>query len=529
MNGPAARVLTFGGVLAALFASAELTRSAPGDRDRGFGRRGALLTDVGGRSDDRCFELAIQRDGKVVCVGVTVARGSQSEDVLVARYLSDGRRDLAFGSGGILRFDSGLSRDDVATTGLIQRDGKIVIAGVSDVAVGQDVLVARFRPDGSRDATFGRGGFVTSDIGGGAGDFDYAFAVALQPDGKIVVAGQTATGTNSDVAVGRYTAQGALDATFGARGKVRVDFGGVDAAYAVLVLPGGKILVGATAPRGNEEFGLLRLLPNGRRDRTFGRDGLAGIDVGNVDADLRALVRLPSGKLVAVGTGFDEARNYSALAGTRADGRLDRRFGRQGRLILKAPGPPGESGAFAAAAMPSGKFVIAGGIGGRIFVSRHLPDGRHDPSFGGTGLVATRIASGAGWASAVAVQPDDAVVAAGSWARRGNHDLAVLRLRGRGTRGTTITSLNVGAIRAGRVVRWRTSSEAKTARFEVYREGSGGLVPVYPRPVGVGGPRRGGAYSVSDGYRLPAELQLVYWLIEVKNDGRRITYGPIVG
>jgi hypothetical protein len=79
------------------------------------------------------------------------------------------------------------------------------------------------------------------------------------------------------------------------------------------------------------------------------------------------------------------------------------------------------------------------------------------------------------------------------------------------------------------VVRWQTSSEAKTARFEVYRQrGSRGLVPVFPRPAGAGGASRGAAYSVSDhgsrGYAPP-----VYWLIEVKRDGRRITYGPIVG
>ena len=65
-----------------------------------------------------------------------------------------------------------------------------------------------------------------------------------------------------------------------------------------------------------------------------------------------------------------------------------------------------------------------------------------------------------------------------------------------------------------------------TARFEVYRAGSGGrLVPVYPRPVGVGGPRRGATYSVSD-HRVFGD---VYWLIEAKKNGRRITYGPIVG
>jgi uncharacterized delta-60 repeat protein len=529
VNGPVARVVILAGLLAALLASAEPTRSAPGDRDRGFGRRGAVLTDVGGRSDDRCLELALQPDGKVVCFGITVPRGGESEDVLVARYLPDGRRDAAFGSHGLLRFDSGLSQDDVATTGLVQPDGKILVGGVSDVAAGQDLLVARFRADGSRDATFGSGGFVTSDIGGAERDVDYAFAVALQRDGKIVVAGQTSTGPNIDVAVARYTAQGMLDRAFGARGKVRVDFGGNDTAYAVVVLPDGKIVVGASAGRRNEDFGLLRLLPNGRLDRAFGVGGLSRTDVGISYAELRALLRLRNGRLVAVGAGNEyPGGSYSVLVGYRADGRIDRSFGRRGRLLLKVAGF--ESGAFAGAALPSGKFIVAGGTAGRLFVSRHLPSGRYDPSFGGTGLVTTRIAAGVGWASAVAAQPDHAIVAAGAWARAANrgHDLAVVRLRGRGSRGTTIRSLGARTTRDGAVVGWRTSSEAETARFEVYRQRRGrGLVPVHPRPLGAGGPGRGAAYSVSDGFRLPAGRQPVYWLIEVKKDGRRITYGPI--
>lgn len=493
-----------------------------------------MLTDVGGRSKDRCLELALQRDGKVVCVGFTVPRGSEFEDLLITRYLPDGRRDLAFGSGGVVQFDSGLSRDDIGSSGVVEPDGKIVVAGVSDVPAGQDFLVARFRADGSRDPTFGTGGFVTSDIGAAARDVDYAYAVALQRDGKIIVAGQTSTGSNLDVAVVRYTSRGALDGTFGAGGKVRVDFGsGSDTAYAVAVLPGGKILVGAATARRNEDFGLVRLLPNGRLDRTFGVGGLARTDVGIGYADLRALLRLRNGKLVGVGAGFGAAgAYYSALVGYRADGRIDRRFGRRGRLLLKAAGSASESGALAGTALPSGKFVVAGGTGGRIFVSRHLPNGRYDPSFGGTGLVATRIAGGAGWASAVAVRPDHAVVAAGSWARAVSRDddLALVRLRGRGTRGTTITSLDVRATRDGAVVRWRTSSEAETARFEVYRQRrSRGLVPVYPRPAGAGGLGRGAAYSVSDSRRWQSGTQPVYWLIEVKKDGRRLTYGPIVG
>jgi uncharacterized delta-60 repeat protein len=447
--------------------------SAPGDKDSGFGRRGVVVTDVDMRSNDRCFELALQHDGRIVCVGITVPRGSQAEDVVLARYLRDGRPDPTFGSRGIVRFDSGLSQDDVASSGVIQADGKIVVAGVSDVPGGQDFLVARFRADGSLDETFGKRGFVTTDVGDAAQDVDYGFAVALQRDRKIVVAGQTSTGDDIDVAVARYTSDGALDASFGTGGKVRIDLGGVDTAYALAVLPGGKVLIGAAGGRRNEDFGLVRLLPSGRLDRTFGVRGLSRSDVGIGYADLRAVVPLRTGKFIAVGEGFDDGgAHYAVLVGYRPDGRIDPSFGRRGRLLLNVATMGTQVGTFAAAALPSGKFVVAGGTGGRIFVSRHLPDGRYDPSFGGSGLVATRIGSGAGWASAVAVQRDADVVAAGTWARAVNRDtdLAVLRFRGRGSHGTTITSLRAERTGDGAVVRWRTSSEANTARFELYRQ-----------------------------------------------------------
>src|SRR5207247_2165686 len=140
-----------------------------------------------------------------------------------------------------------------------------------------DFALARYNADGSLDATFGTGGKVTTDF---AGDDDQAFAVVLQSDGKIVVAGEAKTSRRGDFALARYNANGSLDATFGTGRKVTTDFAGDDdAAFGVALQTGGKIVAAggariggfraANAGRG-EDFALARYNANGSLDATFG-------------------------------------------------------------------------------------------------------------------------------------------------------------------------------------------------------------------------------------------------------------------
>jgi Domain of unknown function (DUF5122) beta-propeller len=125
--------------LAAILFLPSGAQSVPGQPDRGFGVQGSVVTDLQGRSSERCFELLVQPDRKLVCIGQSVRRGSESEDVAIVRYLPDGRLDRDFGSGGIRLFDSGLGVDDIAASAVLAPDGKIVGAGVADVAGRQDL------------------------------------------------------------------------------------------------------------------------------------------------------------------------------------------------------------------------------------------------------------------------------------------------------------------------------------------------------------------------------------------------------
>jgi len=198
-----------------------------GDLDVTFGNDGIVTTDFGGADEGRA--VALQKDGKIVVAGVTAGLYPLPSDFAVARYNKDGNLDMSFGVGGKVINDFGGNDEGLAV--VLQKDGKIVVAGESD----DDFAIARYNTDGSLDLTFGTGGKVTTDFGG----VDEGRAVALQKDGKIVVAGAS----DGDFAVARYNTDGSLDLTFGTGGKVINDFGGNNQGFAVALQKDDKIVV----------------------------------------------------------------------------------------------------------------------------------------------------------------------------------------------------------------------------------------------------------------------------------------------
>src|SRR5262249_39062750 len=156
------------------------------------------------------------------------------------RLTADGRPDETFGTGGTVITDFA-PRDDEAHAVAVQADGKIVVAGLAvNAGTDADLLLARYNPDGSLDDTFGTGGRVITPVAG----YDVIDALAVQPDGKLVIAGSTVGPAGSDTVLGRYNPDGSLDSTFGGSGGVS-QLGlstGDDLFRAVTVLPDGRIL-----------------------------------------------------------------------------------------------------------------------------------------------------------------------------------------------------------------------------------------------------------------------------------------------
>ena len=221
------------------FAIARFTTD--GSVDTNFGTNGQVVTDFGA-TDDFCHDVALQADGKLVVSGYRdVGAGGPSEfEYALARYDADGSLDAAFGSGGKVTTALGTNNDwSVYLT--LQTDGKIIIASAFS-AMGADLFLARYTSSGSLDTTFNPGGSLAAGVATiDAGEtFESFVAVVVQPDGKIVAAG----GSNDVIILARYNADGSLDATFDTDGVVNYDSGaGFESVNALALQPNGKILV----------------------------------------------------------------------------------------------------------------------------------------------------------------------------------------------------------------------------------------------------------------------------------------------
>jgi uncharacterized delta-60 repeat protein len=306
----------------------------------------------------------------------------------------------------------------------LQPDGKFLVTGeILDGTSHWYFGVFRYTANGMLDRSFAEGGWAEVDLG----EAEFAHAVAVQRNGRIVVAGETDCPFAVCFALVRFLPDGRLDRSFGANGVVRTMFAryGASRAYDVAVHPDGNIVAVVMRYRGDdaqddELFAVARYLPDGRLDRSFSRDGLASVDFGFGDADATALALRPGGKILVAGHG---ARNLYrtgddfAVARLRADGRLDRSFSGDGRVTVNFGHQLSDS-VRGLALRRDGRIVLAGSSGKRgtvprIAVARLLASGRLDRTFGAGGRRLTRPGPHGGYADAVVQQSDGRIVVAG--------------------------------------------------------------------------------------------------------------------
>jgi uncharacterized delta-60 repeat protein len=273
-----------------------------GRTDTSFGAGGRSTADVGGYGTT--FALAIQSDGKIVAVGRASPPSSfDPGDFGVARFNADGSLDPSFAGNGRVRNDFGGAEDalDVA----LQPDGKIVVVGGPGI-YGAPWAVARYDPTGNLDPSFDGDGKVVTDFGGEA---QGAWGVALQPDGKIVVAGwrgEQGGPANRGIAVARYLPNGSLDPSFSGDGRSVEQLANSDTGRGVVLQPNGKIVV-AGQTGGDPDFMLTRFLPDGRVDPSFGNGtGFLQNDFGGDDYAWSVAVDA-EGRIVGAGASHTEA------------------------------------------------------------------------------------------------------------------------------------------------------------------------------------------------------------------------------
>ncbi len=353
---------------------AALRLAANGARD-GFGLGG--VRSVGfGRGDDRANAMLPRPDGALILGGRSNVLGTSS--FALARLITDGNLDTNFGTGGRTTHTMGLGSAEIHALAAAP-GGKIIAAGQALVASGNsDFALARYLANGVLDATFGTGGIVITPFGP---EPDIAQAVAVQLDGKIVVAGYTRSSGVFDFAVARYDASGTLDSTFGADGKVTIAVGASnDLGHALALLPDGKILVaGEVFNSGtNSDMAVVRLNANGAIDTTFGTAGIAIVNFASGADAAWAMAVQPNDKIVLAGTAFDGVGRGFALARLNADGSTDTGFGSGyaagGRATTDITGSVDT--ATALALRRDGRIVSAGVAGTQWAVTRSLGDSR---------------------------------------------------------------------------------------------------------------------------------------------------------
>jgi|GEM_PF-2445880 len=341
-----------------------------GALDETFGVGGKVVTALG-PTTDIAYALTLQADGRIIAAGVSfTSTGNGTRRFALARYNRDGALDVSFDDDGVVTLGFGTRSMDTIYAVAVQPDARIVVAGsasmayeLNGVTLGQnDFALARLNADGSLDTSFGRGGIVITDFGGGP---DIAYALVLQPDGRIVAAGTTTNGRNQDIALARYQLDGALDASFGKDGKVRTDFFDEDdIAWALALQPDGRLVaVGYTSHNASLDFAILRYTSNGLPDHSFGVGGKVATSLsptGKGDDTARAVVLQADGRIIVAGrTGMGVSPVF-ALVRYRMDGSLDTSFNGDG--IVNITFPQGGD-AYALARRPDGLLLAAGSAG----------------------------------------------------------------------------------------------------------------------------------------------------------------------
>ena len=424
--------------------------NADGSYDTSFNGTGISRISVGNGFVATSYKFVgvLQHDGKIV-VGGTVNifhDPSNTYPLGLVRFMQDGSQDLSFGDGGRTVIE--LTAPVFHVGGLSQQsDGKIIVAGVtSGFFSGSDFAALRFSPDGSIDSSFGdQGKVITSTSDGG----EEVNALAIDGQGKIVAAGCREDVPNSfskHHTFVQYDPSGALDPSFGNGGILRETTSVQnDCAQSILIDPQRGIRAGGIRNEANGEFSVLGLNSDGTRDTSFSTDGLVSVYVGvhgfeSEGANALAVQR--NGKIVAL-VSDSTLGNVFALVRYDSDGTLDQTFDADGKVVLLAPsgsGTQGSGSANAIAIQPDDKIVAAGQATNRgasrrdIVLMRILQDGSPDPSFGNNGKVVTQAPQSFVDVRSLAIQPDGKMVVAGELNPGGSSSsFIVVRYRPDGT------------------------------------------------------------------------------------------------
>jgi uncharacterized delta-60 repeat protein len=326
----------------------------------GYGAGGIASVAIPGASSANATDIAARPDGRVIEAGYGYAT-TGTDFLVVARFGPRGHPDTSFSHDGVatIRFPF-----DAYGYGLaIQPDGKIVVAGEIDPSNStSNPAVIRLNPNGTLDKSFGTLGRRIPKVPDGVAGYDGAWRVAIGPSGNLVMSGWVArVNHNYKTLVIRMHPSGALDRTFSGNGFAVLDPDGTNNWAYAMALDGTKIVLGLHTNSG--AAGFLRVLPNGQRDRTFGVDGFAQHML-SVPWEVGAIAVMSDHKIIGTSDNSGDPNVVRLMPG----GHLDTSFGTNGEAV----GPVASASGYGIKILPIGKIVVVGGVSGQVIVTRFL-------------------------------------------------------------------------------------------------------------------------------------------------------------
>jgi uncharacterized delta-60 repeat protein len=410
------RRLILAAALAAVVGIPAGAQAAPGDLDPSFGAGGVITTEVG--RDDYGRDVVVDAAGRTIVLGHSETFTVDQSSIAIARYTKAGMPDASFGGDGLVVLNLGSQTLDFGKAVAVDTNGRIVIVGASCPSTSEcfDVLGVRLTANGQLDSTFGGGDGIASLA-------DAVSDVIIDPSGRIVVTGSH----DGDLAVFRLTPDGVLDPSFAGDGIATAEFAAYSYSYAYgLALDSqGRIVVGGEAAGENEaDFAIARFLGDGTLDPSFSGDGRVATDLdslGNLDYPRTAAVDA-SDRVYLVGTSFPSSPGdpwRSALVRYTATGSVDATFDGDG-IVFGDAFSSGNTVAIDANDRP----LVAISEDGDDALLRYQPNAALDATFGG-GDGRASVPSGI-WES-LTIDPWRRAVLAGSQWTESDSDLATAR------------------------------------------------------------------------------------------------------
>ncbi len=353
-------------------------------------------------------------------------------------YSQSGVLDTSFGNNGIVSTVINGSYN-LAQTSVVQPDGKIIVAGEAGEPSPMKLAVARYNADGSLDSSFGNSGTLLIQVGPAK---SYARNIAVQADGKILIGAYTYDDVAADFAIVRLNENGALDNSFGNNGITIVDNGSHEIVDAMTILNDGKILL---AGNNYNDFLSARFNTDGSLDVSYGANGWIATGFDSSDSQVKDAALQADGKFLLGGYSYNNSTGVNSMAVARynEDGSMDTTFGTAGKVNINSGN--NEDYAAAIAIQSDGKILIGGYtyVGDNplrydLVAVRLNTDGSLDANYGNNGIAISRaIENGQNYAEQMLLQPDNKLIIAGYASITDNYNLAMVRFDSNGNVDTT--------------------------------------------------------------------------------------------